>query len=233
MKQEWCIPAQASGEFVARMEDVLDVYHRPYDPKRPQVCMDEKSKELHGEVREPIPCQEAQPGRKRGRPRRIDSEYQRNGTANLFIWFEPLTGRRHISVTERRTKRDWAREVQRLVEVVYADAECVVLVMDNLNTHTTGALYEEFPPEQARRIASKLEIHYTPKHGSWLNMAEIELSVLGRQCLNRRIPDQDELTTEVNAWVAERNEHGAKMQWRFTTKDARIKLKHLYPTLQS
>lgn len=214
------------------MEDVLDVYHRPYDAQRPQVCMDEKSKELHGEVREPLPCRAAAGG-KRGTPRRSDSEYQRNGTANLFIWFEPLTGRRHLSVTERRTKADWAREVQRLVEVDYADADAVVLVMDNLNTHTIGALYETFPAEQAHRIASRLEIHYTPKHGSWLNMAEIELSVLGRQCLNRRIPDQDRLTAEVNAWVSERNGKGAKMEWRFTTQDARIKLKHLYPTLQS
>jgi len=214
------------------MEDVLDVYHRPYDAKRPQVCMDEKSKELHSEVREPLPCRPAAGG-KRGTPRRTDSEYQRHGTANLFIWFEPLTGRRHLSVTERRTKADWAREVQRLVEVDYADADAVVLVMDNLNTHTIGSLYETFPAEQAHRIASRLEIHYTPKHGSWLNMAEIELSVLGRQCLNRRIPDQDRLTEEVNAWVSERNGKGAKMDWRFTTHDARIKLKHLYPTLQS
>ena len=214
------------------MEDVLDVYHRPYDPKRPQVCMDEKSKELHSEVREPHPCRAAE-GDKRGTPRRTDSEYKRNGTANLFIWFEPLTGRRRISVTERRTKADWAREVQRLVEVDYADADLVVLVMDNLNTHTIGSLYEAFPAKQAHRIASRLEIHYTPKHGSWLNMAEIELSVLGRQCLNRRIPDKDTLTREVGAWVADRNGKGAKMDWRFTTDDAHIKLKHLYPTLQS
>lgn len=216
------------------MEDVLDVYHRPYDPKRPQVCMDEKSKELHLDIREPLPCQAAkdgQEGRKRGTPRRTDTEYKRNGTANLFIWFEPLSGRRHISVTDQRTKADWAREVQRLVEVEYAEAECVVLVMDNLNTHTIGALYEVFPAERARRIASKLEIHYTPKHGSWLNMAEIELSVLGRQCLNRRIPDKDTLTREVAAWEAERNKKATKMEWRFTTADARIKLKHLYPTV--
>jgi transposase len=214
------------------MEEVLDVYHRPYDPKRPQVCMDEKSKELHSEIRAPVPCRPAAEG-KRATPKRTDSEYKRNGTVNLFIWFEPLTGRRQISVTDRRTKADWAREVQRLVEVDYADAERVVLVMDNLNTHTIGSLYEEFPPEQAHRIASRLEIHYTPKHGSWLNMAEIELSVLGRQCLNRRIPDKDTLTQEVDAWVAERNAKGMKMEWRFTTADARIKLKHLYPTLQS
>jgi len=215
------------------MEDVLDVYHRPYDPKRPQVCMDEKSKELHLEVREPLPCRPAEAEGKRGTPRRTDGEYKRNGTANLFIWFEPLTGRRHISVTDRRTGADWAREVQRLVEVDYADADVVVLVMDNLNTHTIGSLYEEFPAEQAHRIVSKLEIHYTPKHGSWLNMAEIELSVLGRQCLNRRIPDKAKLTQEVDAWEAERNGKGTRMEWRFTTADARIKLKHLYPTLQS
>lgn len=213
------------------MEDVLDVYHRPYDPKRPQICMDEKSKELHEEPREPHPCKPAEEGHKHGRPRRIDGEYERKGTANLFIWFEPLTGRRHISVTKRRTKADWAKEVQRLVEVDYAEADCVVLVMDNLNTHTIGSLYEVFPPAQARRIASRLEIHYTPKHGSWLNMAEIELSVLSRQCLNRRIPDQDTLTAEVDAWVAERNDRASKMKWRFTADDARIKLHHLYPTL--
>ncbi len=213
------------------MEDVLEVYHRPYDPKRPQVCMDEKSKELHGEVREPLPCQPAQEGHKHGTPRRSDSEYERKGTANLFVWFEPLTGQRRISVTERRTRADWAKEVQRLVEVDYATADCVVLVMDNLNTHTIGALYEEFPAEQARRIVSKLEIHYTPKHGSWLNMAEIELSVLGRQCLNRRIPDKETLRQEVDAWVKERNKKGSRMEWRFTTDQARIKLKHLYPTL--
>jgi hypothetical protein len=213
------------------MEDVLGVYHRPYDPKRPLVCMDEKSKELHREVRDPLPCR-AGDGDRPGIPKRSDGEYERNGTANLFIWFEPLTGRRHLSVTERRTSADWAREVQRLVEVEHADAEVIVLVMDNLNTHTIGSLYEVFPPEQARRIAAKLEIHYTPKHGSWLNMAEIELSVLGRQCLKRRIPDQETLSREVAAWEAERNARAAKMEWRFTTDDARIKLKHLYPTLQ-
>jgi transposase len=207
------------------MEDLLEVYHRPYDPKRPQVCLDEKSKELHGESREPLPMQAGQPARQ-------DYEYVRHGTANLFLWFEPLSGRRQITVTERRTKQDFAQVVRELVEVHYPKAERIVLVVDNLNTHTLGALYESFPPAEARRIAEKLEIHYTPKHGSWLNMAEIELSILGRQCLRGRIPDRERLGRETSAWEGERNGRSAKMEWRFTTAEARIKLKHLYPTLQ-
>jgi transposase len=206
------------------MEDLLAVYHRPYDPQRPLICLDEKSKELHGEVQEPLPPQP-------GKPARQDYEYVRHGTANLFLWFEPLAGQRQVKVTEQRTKVDWAELVRELVDVHYREAQTLVLVMDNLNTHTLGALYEAFEPAEARRLAAKLEIHYTPKHGSWLNMAEIELSILGRQCLNRRIPDRETLQREVSAWEAEHNGRAAKMQWRFTTEDARIKLKHLYPIL--
>ena len=207
------------------MEDVLDVYHRPYDEKRPLVCLDEASKQLIGEVIEPLP---AEPGQ----PERFDYEYARNGTANLFMISEPLLGWRAVQVTERRTAVDFAEVVRWLVEEVHAEAEKVVLVMDNLNTHKLASLYEAFPPEQARRIAEKLEIHHTPKHGSWLNMAEIELSVLARQCLDRRIETREELEREVAAWEEERNERGVEVQWRFTTADARIKLRRLYPTLQ-
>jgi transposase len=206
------------------MEDILAVYHRPHDPKRPLICLDEKSKELHGEVSAPLPA-------KRGKPARQDYEYVRNDTANLFLWFAPLEGRRQVKVTERRTKRDWAELVQELVDVHYPEAERIVLAVDNLNIHTLGALYERFAPAEARRLAAKLEIHHTPKHGSWLNMAEIELSILGRQCLNRRLPDRETLQREVAAWERDRNARAARMEWRFTAEDARIKLKHLYPTL--
>ena len=206
------------------MEDVLEVYTRPYDERFPQVCLDEKSKQLVAEVREPLA---ASPGR----PARQDYEYEREGTANLFIVSEPLSGWRHISVTERRTKIDWAHCIKELVEIHYPKAERIVLVMDNLNTHTPAALYEAFTPVEARRIASKLEIHYTPKHGSWLNMAEIELSVLSRQCLDRRIPDRESLAGEVGAWEAERNAAASSIDWRFSTQEARIKLKHLYPEI--
>jgi hypothetical protein len=206
------------------MEDVLTVYHRPYDPRYPQVCMDETSKALHDHTREPLPLAP-------GYPAREDYEYIRNGTANLFLWFEPLAGRRGVKVTERRTRVDWAEWLRELVDEQYPAAEKIVLVMDNLNTHTLGSLYEAFPPAEARRLAEKLEIHYTPKHGSWLNMAEIELSVLARQCLGQRLPSRAELSTAVTAWADDRNQHAAKMEWRFTTADARIKLKHLYPTL--
>jgi hypothetical protein len=206
------------------MEDVLEVYHRPYDEKRPLVCLDEASKQLIGEVIEPIP---AEPGQ----PERYDYEYTRNGTANLFMVSEPLAGWRAVKVTERRTSVDFAEVVRWLVEEVHEEAEVVVLVMDNLNTHKLASLYEAFPPEQARRIAERLEIHHTPKHGSWLNMAEIELSVLSRQCLDRRIETREELEREVAAWEEERNERGVEIQWRFTTADARIKLRRLYPVL--
>jgi DDE superfamily endonuclease len=225
LKEQWCIPPESNAEFVAAMEDVLEVYHRPYDEKRPLVCLDEASRQLIGEIVEPIP---AQPGQ----PERIDYEYVRNGTANLFMIFEPLLGWRYVEVTERRTAKDLADVLRWLVEDVHAEAEKVVLVTDNLNTHTPACLYEAFAPEQARRIAEKLEWHYTPKHGSWLNMAEIELSVLSRQCLNGRIESREEMQQQVGAWKDERNEREVKVQWRFTTADARIKLRKLYPSLE-
>jgi hypothetical protein len=208
------------------MEDVLEVYHRPYDPKRPQLCLDEASKQLLKETREPYPLLP-------GMPRRQDYEYERNGTSNLFMLFNPLSGRRRVKVTARRTKIDLAEMLREIVDVDYPEAEIVVLVMDNLNTHTLGALYEAFEPQEALRIARRLEIHHTPKHGSWLNMAEIELSVLARQCLCQRIPEVATLAAEVAAWERRRNEAGAGTEWRFTTDDARIKLKHLYPSLQT
>lgn len=186
------------------MEDVLEVYHRPYEPKRPLVCLDETRKELHSHLREPLPA-------KPGQPAREDYEYRRGGAANLFIWFEPLAGRRETKVTERHTRRDFAQLIQELVDVHYPDAEKIVLVLDNLNTHTLGALYETFPPAQARHLAERLEIHYTPKHGSWLNMAEVELSILARQCLDRRIPEAQTLAQETGAWTADRNAQAAKM----------------------
>ncbi len=207
------------------MEDVLEVYTRPYDERFPQVCLDEKSKQLVGEVREPLA---AGPGRVVARH---DYEYERKGTANLFIVCEPLAGWRHISVTERRTKVDWAHCIKELVDVYYPHAERIVLVLDNLNTHTPAALYEAFDPADARRLLERLEIHYTPKHGSWLNMAEIELSVLARQCLDRRIPEREALAGEVGAWEAERNVAESSIDWRFTSDEARIKLKHLYPEI--
>lgn len=207
------------------MEDVLDVYHRPYDEKRPLVCLDETSKQLIGEVVEPIPMAP-------GRPERIDYEYVRNGTANLFMISEPLVGWRAVKVTERRTAVDFAEVVRWLVEEVHEEAEKVVLVMDNLNTHRIASLYQAFEPERARRIAEKLEIHHTPVHGSWLNMAEIELSVLSRQCLDRRIESNEELVKEVGAWELERNERMVEVKWQFTTADARVKLHRLYPAIQ-
>ncbi len=207
------------------MEDVLDVYQRPYDPKRPQVCLDEASKQLIGETRTPVPCAP-------GQPARVDYEYVRNGTANLFMVFEPLAGRRQVKVTQRRTKKDWACCVKELVDQMYPSAERIVLVMDNLNTHSPASLYEAFEPAEAKRIADKLEIHYTPKHGSWLDMAEIELGILSRQCLDRRIDNVGELIAEVSAWETSRNAAITRVNWRFTTADARVKLKRLYPSIE-
>jgi DDE superfamily endonuclease len=207
------------------MEDVLDVYHRPFDPRRPLVCIDESSRQLVGEVARPLP---AAPGR----PARHDYEYVRNGTANLFLIFEPLLGWRHVKVTERRTAKDFAEVLRWLVEEVHDDADKVVLVVDNLNTHKPACLYEAFPAEQARRIARKLEWHYTPKHGSWLNMAEIELSVLQRQALGDRIESREQMVGVTGPWEEDRNERGVETKWRFTTADARIKLHRLYPSLQ-
>jgi hypothetical protein len=206
------------------MEDVLDVYCRPYDPAYPVVCMDETSKQVVSEVRRRIP---ASPGR----PERYDFEYRRQGVVNVFMCCEPLAGVRQVKVTERRTKTDWAALVRELVDVGYPEADKIVLVMNNLNTHTAASLYGAFPPEEAKRIKDRLEIHHTPKHGSWLNIAEIELSALGRQCLDRRFADREELTTATLAWQSERNAKATTVNWHFTTDDARIKLKRLYPVI--
>jgi hypothetical protein len=225
LKEQWCIPPKANAEFVYHMEDVLEVYKRPYDPTQPMVCMDEISKQLVSERRQPLP---AQPGQ----AQRYDYEYRREGVCNLFMFFEPLRGWRHLKVTQRRTRQDWAWAMKELVDVYYPDAECITVVLDNLNTHTGASLYETFEPTEARRIWERLDLHYTPKHGSWLNMAEIELSVFARQCLNRRIPDQDTLRHEVAALEVERNRSLSAVNWRFTTADARIKLKKLYPVIE-
>ena len=204
------------------MEDILEVYARPYDPDFPVVCMDESSVQLIGEVQEPIP---AAPGH----PELQDDEYVRNGVASIFLEVEPLGGKRKVKITERRTRIDWAHFIKEMLEERYADAEKVVLVMDNLNTHNTASLYTAFPPKGARLLAERLEIHYTPKHGSWLNIAEIELSVLKRQCLAGRIPYIEKMRNEVRAWNTDRNNRQSNIDWQFRTKDARIKLKRLYP----
>jgi hypothetical protein len=220
------IPPKQSGEFVAHMEDVLDIYHQPYDPENPKVNMDEQPVQLIKETRTPIPAEQ-------GKPERFDNEYERNGTANIFMFTEPLAGVRYVSVRERRTAVDWAYEIRDLLQNHYPEAKRVLLVCDNLNTHGIGSLYEAFPPDEARALAARLEIHYTPKHGSWLNIAEIELSVLTMQCLDRRIPDIETLKKEVNAWEKERNGAQKGVNWRFATDDARIKLKRLYPRIQT
>jgi transposase len=206
------------------MEDILDLYKKPYDIQHPVICMDESSKQLIKETRTPIP---AAPGESA----RYDAEYERNGTCNMFINFEPLTGKRRVKVTDQRTKTDWAYFIKEIVDVDYPKAEKIMLVMDNLNTHTGSSLYEAFEPAEAKRILDKLEFHYTPKHGSWLNMAELELSHLSRQCLDRRIPDKETIIQEVMAWNLYRNEQANAVDWQFTTNDARIKLKRLYPVL--
>jgi len=221
----WCIPEKHSAEFVYHMEDVLEVYHRPYDPKRPVVCVDETFKQLIGETREPLPPRP-------GAVERYDHVYVRNGTASLFLACEPLQGWRHIEVTEHRRRTEWAGFIRSLLEGRYREAEKLVLVMDQLNTHSPASLYEALPPEQAQRLAQRIEIHHTPKHGSWLNMAEIELSALGRQCLSRRIARADTLQRQITAWETERNAGTARVQWQFTTADARLKLRSLYPSLQ-
>ncbi len=219
------IPPHANAEFVCAMEEVLEVYTRPYDPTRPVVCLDETSKQLVAETRTPLPVEP-------GQPQRVDYEYERQGTANLFMAVEPLTGQRYVTVTDRRTAVDFAQIVKDLLEVRYPHADKVVLVLDNLNTHKPAALYQAFEPAVAWRLLERLDIHHTPKHGSWLNMAEIELSVLSQQCLNRRIPDATTLVREVTAWQQARNADPRPVNWRFTTADARIKLKRLYPSIQ-
>jgi hypothetical protein len=220
----WCLPPQGSAAFVAQMEDVLDVYHLPCDPAYPTVCLDETSKQLVAEVRPPLPAA-------LGQPVREDYEYERRGVANLFLLTEPLRGWRHVTVTDQRTAQDFASVIKDLVDVRYPHAERITLVMDNLNTHTVASLYRTFPPAEAKRLADRLEIHHTPKHGSWLNMAEIEFSVLARQCLDQRIPDKETLIAEVGMWERERNQAGIGVKWRFTTDDARIRLHHLYPAI--
>jgi hypothetical protein len=216
------IPPKQSGDFVSHMEDVLDIYSWDYDENYPVVCMDEQPTQLVKETRVPIPCAP-------GKPAKFDYEYERNGTANHFLFTEPLAGWRKVSVRERKTRRDWAIEVKQLLDEDYSDAELVILICDNLNTHTIGSLYEAFPPAEAKRLADRLDIRYTPKHGSWLNIAEIELSVLTKQCLTRRIADINILRQETSAWAERRNEEQVGVDWHFTTTNARTKLKHLYP----
>lgn len=206
------------------MEDILALYTQPEDPKRPLICMDEVPKQLLSDVRAPIP---AQPGQ----PLRVDYEYQRHGIANLFMFFEPFQGQRHVKVTDTRTRLDWAEAMRELSDEIHPQAEKIVVVLDNLNTHTPAALYIAFEPNEARRLVNRFEFHFTPKHGSWLNMAEIEHSVLARQCIHRRIPDEQTLRQEVQSWVDDRNSKVVKVDWRFSTANARIKLKRLYPMI--
>ena len=225
----WCIPPEHNAEFVCAMENVLEVYHRPYDPEHPVVCMDETNKSRRAgiaETRVPLPVAP-------GQPPCVDYEYERCGTMDLFMFTEPLAGWRQVGVTARRTRVDWAGQVRDLLDGRYGDAERITLVMDNLNTHSLASLYEAFTPAEARRLIGRLEVVYTPKHGSWLNIAEIELNVLTRQCLSRRIGDGDTLTAEVGAWEARRNQTQTGVDGQFTTADARVKLKRLYPRVQT
>jgi hypothetical protein len=219
------IPPDHDGDYVACMEDVLTVYERPYDPTAPVVCMDEQPVQLIKETRQPIPAAAS-------RPARVDYEYERNGTAAIFMFTEPKAGWRDVSVRERRTKLDWAHEMRRILEGRYAGVPKITLIMDNLNTHTTGSLYEAFPPAEARQLAQRLEIHYTPKHGSWLNIAENELSTLTRQCLARRIATLREMRSHVTAWQRKRNKEEVPVRWRFTIDRAREKLRRVYPQLE-
>jgi hypothetical protein len=225
LKQQWCIP-EVNAEYVAALEDVLDLYAEPYDPKRPKVNFDETNKQLITETRSLLP---AEPGQ----PERYDYEYARNGTRNLFLVIEPQVGWRHLNVTEQRTMLDFAPQMKWLVEERYPEAEKIRVVLDNLNTHKPASLYEAFAPAEARRILTKLEFHYTPKHGNWLNMAEIELSVLQRQCLDRRIPDEKTLKREIAAWEEHRNIEQATIDWRFSVTEAPEQLKRRYPSLPS
>ena len=220
----WCIPPKQNAAFVAHMEQVLDVYQRPYDPRYPVICMDESNKQLISDVQPPRPVQP-------GQAKREDCNYERHGTGNLFIAFEPACGQRQVAVTERRRQHEWAYFIQSIVDEFYPTAERITLVCDQLNTHHLASLYETFAPEEAHRLARKLELVHTPKHGSWLNMAEIELSALSRQCLDRRITDLSTMRHEVTAWAQDRNQHATTVQWRFTTADARVKLASLYPKL--
>ncbi len=223
--EQWCLAPTADPAFVWHMEDVLCVYQRPFDPHRPVVCLDETSRQLLGEVRPPLPPAP-------GQPARHDPEYVRGGVANLFLMTEPLRGWRGVLVSAQRTRLDFAACVRELVDVHYPEAERIVLVLDQLNTHSPASLYAAFPPAEAKRLADKLEIHYTPKHGSWLNIAELELSALQRQCLRQRLPDRAAVDREVTAWTHRRNGHSRRIDWQFTTADARTKLRRLYPALE-
>src|SRR5271170_4147810 len=221
----WCIPPEQNAEFVCAMENVLEVYKRPYDPKGPVVCLDEKSKQLVGEICKPIDA-------RLGEIQCCDYEYVRKGTANLFMMVEPLRGWRHVNVTTRRTKTDFASQVKELVDVHFGGAKMITLVMDNLNTHRMSSLYEAFEPAEARRLIEKIEVIHTPKHGSWLDMAECELSVLEKQALGERVGDETELRGRVNCWENDRNSRSKGIDWQFKTSDARIKLRRLYPQIQ-
>lgn len=224
IKEQWCIPNAPDAEFVYHMEDVLEVYTRPYDPVRPLVCMDEINTQLLAETRDPLPMEP-------GKPEREDYEYERHGVCNVFLACEPLIGKRMTMVAEHRTKQEWAQFIRRLSDEHYPTVEKIVLVMDNLNTHTLAALYEVFPHAEARRLCQRFEVHHTPKHGSWLNMAEIELSVLDRQCLSQRLASLECAERQVAAWTTRRNQQHVTIDWRFTAEDASIKLKHLYPSI--
>jgi hypothetical protein len=225
LRQQYVIPPIENAEFVTHMEDVLEIYRLPYDPKCPVLCMDEQPIQLVKETRLPLPA-------KPGHPEAIDYEYERNGTATIFLFTEPLAGWRKVVVSERRTAIDWARQIQQLLDQDYAQCNKVILVCDQLNTHQLASLYKAFAPSTARQLVERLDIHYTPKHGSWLNIAENELSALTRQCLNRRIPDRQTLEHETTAWYLHRNQAQKSVDWQFTTVDARIRLKRLYPQIE-
>jgi len=222
----WCIPPEHNAEFVCAMENVLEVYKRPHDPMHPVVCMDEKPKQLVKETRTPEPC-------RKGQSARYDYEYERNGTANVFMFVEPLRGWRRVEVTERRTALDWAGQIKRLIDEDYPKAQRITLVSDNLNTHKLASLYEAFAPAEARRLVEKLEIVHTPKHGSWLNVAEVELAALDKQCIGGRVPDRRTLSSRTARWARDRNNAKTKVNWQFTTANARIKLRRLYPQIES
>ena len=220
----WCLPPKQDARFVAAMEDVLEVYARPFDPKRPVVCLDEAAKQLLCEVRQPLPM-------KPGQPLRFDNEYERHGTCALFLVFEPLAAKRYLQVRDRRTALDYATVVKWLCDQLYPTSHQIILVQDNLNTHGPHSLYQAFDPCEARRLCQRIEWHFTPKHASWLNMAELELSVLARQCLQERMDNQDNLAHQVKAWQDKRNAWASPVNWQFTTQNARTKLKRLYPSL--
>ncbi len=222
---EWCIPKKENADFIAHMEDVLDVYKMPYNEEIPVICMDEEPKQLLSDTRTPVPIS-------KGHSKKIDYEYVRHGTVSNFIFVEPLAGWRRVSVRDRRTAVDWAEEVAELVEKNYPEVQKIILVCDNLNTHKISSFYKAFTPERARNIAKKLEIHYTPKHGSWLNIAECEIHALATQCLKRRIGEKEIMEREINAWETERNEIQKGVDWQFTTEEARVKLKRLYPKIK-